>query len=138
MRTILLIMIGVSSFLSAEFTKVGNVVTDSKTGLVWQDDAVGSTMSWQSAIDYCEALSLDIYEDWRLPNVNELKSIVDKSKNNPAIVNGFTNTNSSGYWSSTTVLGYEDIAWGVYFNYGGDGWYPKDDSRYVRCVRAGQ
>jgi len=96
MKIILLIMIGLSTFLSADFTKNGDVVTDSKTGLAWQDDAIGSQMSWQSAIDYCEALTLDTYEDWRMPNINELKSIVDRSKREPAIVDGFENigTNS--------------------------------------------
>jgi len=137
MKTILLI-IGLSSFLSAEFTKVSNVVTDSKTGLVWQDDAVGSQMSWQSALDYCETLSLDNYENWRLPNVNELKSIVEKSKNNPAIVDDFMNTSSSVYWSSTPVLDTEYFAWGMYFKDGYYDWYRKDANYYVRCVRDGQ
>lgn len=133
-------MIGLSSFLSAEFTKVGNVVTDSKTGLVWQDndDANGTQRTWQEAIDYCEALSLDTYEDWRLPNINELKSIVDRSKSNLAIADGFTNTSSSNYWSSTSLLGNEDGAWIVYFDDGSVFGLPKDGSFYVRCVRDGQ
>lgn len=139
MKIILLIMIGLSSFLSAEFTKVGNVVTDSKTGLVWQDDAVGSTMNWQSAIDHCESLSLDTYtEGWRLPNVNELKSIVDRSKSNPAIADGFTNTSSSDYWSSTSLVGNERYVWVVDFYDGYVIGFRKGNSTYVRCVRDGQ
>jgi len=138
MKKIFMALIAIGTLANAEFTKVGNVVTDSTTGLAWQDDAVGSQISWQDAIDYCEALSLDTYEDWRLPNINELKSIVDQTKNNPAIVDGFVNTQFSLYWSSTTVLGYEDYAWGVYFDDGVNYYDDKSYSNYVRCVRAGQ
>ena len=134
-------MIGLSTFLSADFTKNGDVVTDSKTGLAWQDDAIGSQMSWQSAIDYCEALTLDTYEDWRMPNINELKSIVDRSKREPAIVDGFENigTNSSyRYWSSTSFVFGENVAWFVNFYRGNVDWLPKHYNFCVRCVRAGQ
>ncbi len=140
MRAILLIMIGLSAFLSADFTKSGDVVTDSATGLAWQDnnETNGTQKTWQEAIDYCEALSLDTHDDWRLPNVNELKSIVDRSKSNPAIVTGFEYVQSGYYWSSTSVVGVEDLAWIVVFNYGHVNGHNKDDSRYVRCVRDGQ
>ena len=91
MRVILLIMIGLSSYLSADFTKSGNTVSDSVTGLEWQDNnETNSTRhNWQEAIDYCEALSLDTHDDWRLSNVNELKTLIDRSKREPAIVDGF-------------------------------------------------
>ena len=136
-------MIGLSTFLSADFTKNGDVVTDSKTGLAWQDDAIGSQMSWQSAIDYCEALTLDTYEDWRMPNINELKSIVDRSKGEPAIVDGFENIGTNSfyrYWSSTTsIVGIEYYyAWIVNFNYGYVLGSSKDNYYYVCCVRDGQ
>ena len=122
----------------ADFSKSGNIVTDSTTGLQWQDDAVGSTMTWQSAIDYCEALVLDSYDDWRLPNKNELITIIDYDVSNPAIDNHFQNTISNYYWSSTTHASNTSYAWFVYFNFGGTYYYSKYGSYYVRCVRAGQ
>jgi len=108
--------------------------------LVWQDnsDAKTTQRTWQEAIDYCEALSLDGHDDWRLSNINELKSIVDQTKMNPAIVDGFVNTVSSFYWSSTTVLGNEYFVWGVGFFSGDGSWDAKSNSNYVRCVRAGE
>ncbi len=130
-------MIGLS-LLNAEFIKSGDIVSDSVSGLEWQDNAVGSTMPWEDAIAHCEELVLGGYSDWRLPNVNELKSIVDRSKDYPAIVNGFENTSSNNYWSSTTNEGYKSDAWIVYF-YSGDVYnYDKDNGSYVRCVRDGQ
>jgi hypothetical protein len=73
--------------LNADFIRDNTklVVNDTKTGLMWQDDAVGSTMTWANAITTCESLTLGGYSDWRLPNIRELKSIVDRTRYNPAI-----------------------------------------------------
>ena len=116
-----------------------NIVTDNTTSLQWQDDAVGSTMKWQEAIDYCEnTLTLGNYSDWRLPNKKELLSIVDYSKYGPSIDSQFQNTTLSYYWSSTTHANDTGNAWIVNFNDGYTGYYTKDNNRYVRCVRSGQ
>jgi len=136
-KSILLIMIGVS-ILNADFIKNGDIVEDSVSKLQWQDDAVGEDINWQGAIDRCKSLSLGGYNDWRVPNINELKSIVDRSKLNPAIVDAFEHTQSNDYWSSTTHKGYSSSAWFVYFYNGDVDGYRKDGSGYVRCVRGGQ
>ena len=138
MKQILLITLGLSAFLWADFTRANNIVTDSTTLLEWQDDEIGSTMNWESAIAQCEALSLD-GRSWRLPNINELKTIIDDSKFSPAIVGIFTNTGSSTYWSSTTYDGGTNFAWSVDFLQGrslndND---KVNDNRYVRCVAGG-
>ena len=145
MRVILLIMIGLSVALMAELTRdaTAGVVTDSTTGLEWQDNEVGITTDWQGAIDRCEELTLGTHSDWRLPNVNELKSIVDRGKVEPAIKDGFEHTSSSDYWSSTTNEGSKNRAWSVIFHSG----YVRGNNdkvpdhfpgSYVRCVRAGK
>jgi hypothetical protein len=139
MRQILLITLGLSTALFASFSKNGNIVTDSSTGLQWQDDAIGSTMSWTAAIDHCEGLTLGVHSDWRLPNLKELTSIMDDTKTNPSIDDTvFQNTASHFYWSSTTFAGYSSDAWYVYFGNGYQGGDDKSNSFYVRCVRAGQ
>ena len=137
-------MIGLSSYLSADFTKSGEVVTDSTTGLEWQDnnDANETQRTWQEAIDYCEALTLECHNDWRLPNINELKSIVDRSKREPAIKGDafrYIGTNDSyRYWSSSSIVGTEEAMWFVYFDKGNVYSHYKDYNSYVRCVRDGQ
>ena len=140
MKKTLLITIGLSAMLFADFTRNRDMVTDTTTGLQWQDNTEASTVTknWTEAIDYCENLTLGGYSDWRLPNINELKSIVDRSKSNPAIVDAFINVSSNYYWSSTTSVDYEGNAWVVGFNLGYVGNYLKSYSYYVRCVRAGQ
>ena len=81
------------------------------------------------------------YDDWRLPTVKELSTIVDSSIPYPGpTINTayFPNTVSSYYWSSTTYAGSPDYAWGVYFYSGYVYRYGKSYRRYVRAVRSGQ
>jgi chitodextrinase len=114
-------------------------VTDNVTGLVWQQQDDDVIRIWEQAITYCEGLSLAGSTDWRLPNINELRSIVDYGTSSPAI-NGtyFPGTDSSYYWSSTTYANFTSSAWYVDFgggnvDYGSKSYYPD-----VRCVRGGQ
>lgn len=147
MRTILLIMIGLSSLIWADvprfYRDADGVVTDAQTNLQWQDDYSDNndtikSANWANAIEYCEDLDLGDKDDWRLPNFNELYYLADRSIYNPALSGVFVNFYSSGYWSSTTLASNTGRAWGVSFNDGDDNWYVKSDSYYVRCVRAGQ
>jgi len=114
-------------------------VTDSATGLMWQQATTGP-MTWEEAISYCEDLVLGGRGDWRLPNRNELQSLVDYAKYAPAIdITAFPGTMSSNYWSSTTYAYYSVYAWSVSFD---SGYVSPDDSKsnsyYVRAVRGGQ
>lgn len=116
------------------------IVTDTKNELMWQDNSEAKTITktWDEAGTYCSDLSLGGYNDWRLPSVVELQTIVDMSRYSPAINSSFTNVTSSYYWSSTTDASYTSNAWRVYFNYGYTSYYDKTNSFYVRCVRGGE
>ena len=132
---------GDSRIRSASLLRSGDMVTDNTTHLQWQDntDAKTLTMKWQDAIDYCEALGLGNHSDWRLPNINELLSIMDDTRTNPALYSIFQNFVSSGYWSSTTYSGLVKTSWIITFSLGYSGYNDKDfDGNYVRCVRGGQ
>ncbi len=113
-------------------------VTDKRTGLIWQDEAVSSTMTWSAAITYCEDKTLGGYSDWRLPNSRELASIVDRSQNHPAISSVFDNTASNHYWSSTTDVSDVGNAWYASFDDGVVRTIGKVGNYYVRCVRGGK
>jgi hypothetical protein len=74
-------------------------ITDKATGLMWMTNDSGyykegsnsdGTMDWQEALKWAENATYGGYDDWRLPNVKELQSIVDYTKspyttNSPAI-----------------------------------------------------
>ena len=127
-------------------------VTDTSTGLMWQQTGYDITKTWEEALLYCEVelnsgLGFGGYRDWRMPNIKELRNLVDRSRYNPAINTGdFPDTVPSFYWSSTTPYHGTDYAWGVYFSFGLDHYNHKvgapDSSGigggYVRCVRGGK
>jgi hypothetical protein len=115
-------------------------VTDTTTGLMWQQAETGTKKTWKEAIDYCKALGLAGHNDWRLPDLNELESIVDTHYHDPCIDRTkFPGAMSSGYWSSNTNAINPDYAWNVYFNHcivcNG---YKLHKFYYMRAVRGGK
>ena len=124
------------------YTDLGNgVVKDNVTGLEWQQATASGTYTWQQAIDYCNNLSLGGKDDWRLPTIKELTTLVDSSIPYPGpTINAtfFPGTVASSYWSSTTYAYYTYGAWGVLFLYGYVDANGKTGYYYVRAVRGGQ
>lgn len=108
-------------------------VTDLETGLMWQQDTAPGTYTWGQALSYCENLKLGGYKDWRLPNRNELQSIIDYSKFTPSIDAVF-NAESTYYWTSTTYDNVETYACVVSFN--DDGIISYNGKSYGSSVRA--
>jgi hypothetical protein len=115
-------------------------VTDTNTDLMWQQVTAPGNYVWEGALTYCEGLSLAGHDDWRLPNRNELQSIVDYSTDDPAIDKFFFPvTKSDPYWASTSYAINPSTAWGVDFGRGGiSGNGTKSNTFYVRAVRGGQ
>ena len=130
-------------------------VTDNNTLLMWEVKVAGgggfstcltnlhgvdSTCTWVQAtgswIAAINVANLGGHNDWRLPNVKELQSIVDYSKTNPASsVPGSTAADND--WSSTTNAGNSSNAWNVNFNDGNVNNDDKNNSLRVRAVRGG-
>ena len=48
---------------------------DLKTGLMWSNKS-NKKQQWRDAIDDCEKLSQDGYSDWRLPDIDELRTLI--------------------------------------------------------------
>ena len=114
----------------------GKTVTDIGTGLEWQKSDKGTPHTWQSALSYCEQLSLNGKNDWRVPNIRELKSLVDYNRYYPA-VDPAISCQSSIYWSATTVANDSHLkAWTIFFGNGDDIWKAKTERHRVRCVRS--
>ncbi|MBR9884875.1 MAG: DUF1566 domain-containing protein [Oceanospirillales bacterium] len=79
-------------------------VTDRASALTWQQRDDGQTRNWKQALAYCEGLDLAGHNDWRLPNIKELQSIVDYSRHDPAIDTRHLQMRDKRgwFWSSTT------------------------------------
>ena len=64
-------------------------VLDTKTNLMWADKDNGSDINWAKAKSYCENYRGGGYTDWRLPTLDELAGLYDKSKTYKAVRCGF-------------------------------------------------
>ncbi len=117
-------------------------ITDRATGLIWSKGDSRQGMNWQDALAWAQqqnAAKFLGHDDWRLPSVKELQSIVDYSRSpdttqSPAIAPVFhcaTITNEAGqadfpcYWSATTHAGFLGGGAAMYLAFGrAAGWMP--------------
>ena len=118
-------------------------ITDNKTGLVWikDHDAISGfnkRMNWTEAIEACKNLDYAGHKDWRLPTREELESILDLTKHEPAADPVFKTHTDDWYWTSTPTAWSRGGAWYVGFSSGHVGGYGKDVGNYVRPVRSSQ
>ena len=147
-------------------------ITDNVTGLMWEkksDDGSihdkDDTYTWGMAsppytmdgtmvTEFLAALNSDDgfagYTDWRIPNINELQSLVDHEKLGPAVNPAFymdctggctvttcSCTQGGDYWSSTTSQNIIGAARNVSFSAGYESFKGKSEPLYVRAVRGG-
>jgi len=138
------------------FTDNNNgTVTDQQTNLMWKqcpegmssngaNDCIDTrlTFNWQSALQRVETVNggssvLNLgYNDWRLPNIKELESIVERQCEDPAInLNIFPRTVTGGYWSSTAYALPGAGAWQIYFLYGAVTTTGQSGNLSIRLVR---
>ncbi|MDD2267313.1 DUF1566 domain-containing protein [Sulfuricurvum sp.] len=86
---------------------IKEVVLDTQRQLIWQDnsDCKKVKKTWKEAIEYCQNLDFFGYRDWRLPYIEELFYILDKTRIDVAINKSFQNVTSDDYWSSSDIYG---------------------------------
>jgi hypothetical protein len=77
------------------------VVEDSLTGLMWAKD-FAEDLTWTEALEYCDNLEYASSDDWRLPNIHELNSLV--SQNTVGSGFGMPSSTRSLLWSSSIVI----------------------------------
>jgi hypothetical protein len=128
----------VGTFLVANPT---GTVIDELNGLEWQAQDDGKSRNFKDAEAYCKSLNLGgpTTGDWRLPTEQELLSLVDRERYNPAInPELFPGTKSAFYWSSTPyAFNPADDAWGVDFNDGYTlAYHRSSNNGFVRAVRS--
>jgi hypothetical protein len=110
-------------------------VTDKCTGLMWQKNTAPGSYLWQAALGYCDGLELAGHSDWRLPNLRELRTLVDYGGRVPAIDPVFQAV-ADVYWTSSTYNAILTHAWAVSFEEGEGNFHEaKVDPFPVRAVR---
>lgn len=121
---------------TARFTLAQAVVTDTYTGLMWQRCPLGQNwavgqgrcnlnleeqrlFTWAQALETPTTSNVGGYNDWRLPNKNELASIVERACTSPAINEEvFPSTTSAEFWTSTPGRREGGYAWRINFKTG--------------------
>ncbi|MBU1218292.1 DUF1566 domain-containing protein [Myxococcota bacterium] len=136
-------------------TQSGGIVADSSVSVLWQrcsagqsgEDCTGEAtmMNWEQGLSYCESLELMGYDDWRLPNIREISSLIDSSRTSPAIdTSVFPNTpyygklmdNNAGHYWSSTARSYNNFVLYADFSSGFTHFYIMEENRHIRCVRS--
>jgi len=111
---------------------------DPTTGLQWQCQSPGK-MSWYEAMAYAKTLVLAGKNDWRLPTISELETLLDRKtlyeRVRPIMREDVPFRDERSYWSSTTFAPDTYSAWIIMFDGGYILSYYKTNSYYVRCVR---
>ena len=127
-----------------------DLVWDKETGLIWPRDANlnGSAVGWLDANTIARELRLGRRAGWRLPSVEELATLVDTSRSDPALPNGHPflsvqfGPSAPGYWTSTNHENPDQSAWFVNFSSGAAGLGskggPAPTSGFVWPVRGGR
>lgn len=140
-------------------------VTDLETKLEWMRCSLGQNLTsptcegiatsykWNDAIEASVDFNFAGYNNWRVPSVDELKTLIHCSSNMPKTWNdtgdkckgsydyptivreAFPNT-PNWFWSSSPDAFLNSNAWYVFFNYGYSGSYSKGNSNHVRLVRS--
>ena len=114
-------------------------ITDTNSGLMWSKDSTSlKNVDHATAERLCAGLDLAGHTDWRLPTVEELFALADRTRHSPAIdTDAFPDTESDWYWTSTITAWSSDRAWVVVFDLGNVvSLHRLDDNACVRAVRS--
>ena len=116
----------------ANETNKSNVVLDKKNARYLTSQK--SSEDWDDAVEYCDKLVLNSMDKWRLPTFNELLSIVDHNRVDPAINPVFEYVNEGTYWTSIDFSATASRAWTIDFRTGKTYYSYKTTNHAVRCV----
>ncbi|WP_416305590.1 DUF1566 domain-containing protein [Neptunicella sp. SCSIO 80796] len=128
----------------------GGLATDTTTRLMWMRCAIGQQwntaqgrclgdpqpVTWQQALQLAHGYVYQSLSGWRLPNMKELNTIVERQCVRPSINSTvFPDTPSDDFWTSTPSMIDGQRAWVVAFFNGSNSIKQKTLFPYVRLVR---
>ena len=112
-------------------------VLDTKSNLMWAVEVLPQ-QTFAAAAESVAHLTTAGFADWRVPTVEELFCLADRTRRGSAIdTDYFPNTPPELFWSSTPEASSPSVyAWRVFFDHGGSSWYYQDGVGFVRAVRS--
>lgn len=130
------------TYIENQYEDRGETVYDAATGLTWQKSGSG-WLAYKEAQEYIKQLNRQKFagfDDWRLPTIPELMSLLEPEKSSSDLyLDPIFDATQRWVWSADKVLLGDDwisIAWRVYFYYGDVRWHGVADALYVRAVRS--
>lgn len=121
---------------------------DNTTGLMWMRCSLGqewngktcsgtaTSFSWAAGLRAAADSAFAGYDNWRLPNKNELESIVESRCFAPAVnLTIFPATPPAYFWSSSPYAPVSRASWSIDFGYGPVNASVKSGSIHIRLVR---
>lgn len=153
----ILILIIIFNFSYANFVRDStyNIVLDTNTNLIWEDTpnvtedyktkTVNGQTNWKATLEYCNNLVINNLTNWRVPNINELKTLIHYNTTRPQLYSDFKfigtiqNGSELYYISSSPLLSDATQVWRINFYTGATLTGKKDNSSatptiYLRCV----
>lgn len=117
-----------------DFTDNGNgTLLDNETGVTWMANSE-SCMEWTEAVSFCQNLESGGLSDWRLPTVDELKSVVEPN-NSPLQIAYGMDDQWAYHWSEEE---HTDTtrAYSYSYYYVSKSAFDKEHGSACRCVHA--
>jgi len=124
---------------SSRFVDNGDgTVTDTTSGLMWTKVTIAKDQTHDQATEAAAKCAAGGHSDWRLPTVEELFLLADRSRISPAIdTDVFPDTYNDWYWTSSDSKWGSSCAWFVRFDGGYADYGHRGDDACVRAVRSG-
>lgn len=127
-------------FVDAKIYRDGSleIVIDDESKLMWVDSVlvVKTLKNHEDAEKYCNEINHAGYNNWRLPQIEEFETIVDKKNLRNYINKAFKYNVPDGYWAMKahwrTLWFYADY---MHFVSGTPYYDSRHKKKYVRCVR---
>ncbi len=142
MKRLTLSLLAIVAFANCQSKQdLSHVFIDKTTSLVWQDDvkSQATLKKHKDAVKYCEDLNLGGYSDWRLPTLEELRTLVNFDKSTPAFKDGLKNLpvgKDLSCWTSDMDKEFKTSAWRIDFATGADQRFFTNAKHFTRCVRS--
>ncbi|MDM8515092.1 DUF1566 domain-containing protein [Desulfobacterales bacterium HSG16] len=125
-------------YFKNEYEPKGDIVIDHASSIMWQKAGSENEMNYENAAAYVKQLNEKLfagYEDWRLPTVDELASLLEAEKqSNGLYIDPIFDAAQRWCWTADKRVG--GGAWDVNFNYGYVYWTNLGYNNYVRVCRA--
>lgn len=127
---------------ASKLTRSGNYIIDDQNKLMWQDslENVKILLTQEHSVEYCKKLNFGGFSDWRLPNIEEYTTIINKKRitSQPQINKAFKYIKQDDYWASdrTWIRNFGLYGYYVFFKSGTVYYQNRTYPKYVRCVRS--